>query len=520
MEQAARHSRSTGCARERCVPRGAGGRADSRFRGRHHEAPHPRSGSLSGSRRRRECPCSPVARAAGERRCSRAKDHARVLLRLGWLGAMMDTLSTPEVVAPCSRPSPRPVTHPTSPRRRTQRLRDCSETAATTWSAHRHASLAVAAGGQTEANLMFPSPSGELGTATFFSGRGFDEQLFEHAIERESVPSRVAEPYQSPKLQFALGLLYTGQLSRARAALGGAVAAVRRPGAGSFHRWLHPPSDRARGQSRKPRASRDPRGRVRSPRPATPGRAQRGVVPERARGDAAWPGRGGPSHPALGRRPLPLDRVDDLARASALGPRSPRARARQSRGGPRSPRAAPRDAPRDRAWRLPCSPRTPGCDPRRWSRSASSMAQPSSQTSSRRTPIGSTVRGGERPRPCSRALIASARGANDTALELADLALVEHNRLDWPLERGRTLLVRGCILEAPRPPSRCRSDPRRGAVALCGDRQPPREARAEAEARRLGGKRRTGTLTATETRVAELAAQGLRNTENPPRAST
>jgi DNA-binding NarL/FixJ family response regulator len=39
-------------------------------------------------------------------------------------------------------------------------------------------------------------------------------------------------------------------------------------------------------------------------------------------------------------------------------------------------------------------------------------------------------------------------------------------------------------------------------------------ARVEAEERRLGGRRRsTDTLTATEERVAELAAQGLRNAE-------
>lgn len=113
----------------------------------------------------------------------------------------------------------------------------------------------------------------------------------------------------------------------------------------------------------------------------------------------------------------------------------------------------------------------------------------------------------------SRALIASALGANDAALELAEQALVEHRRLDWPLEHGRTLLVRGCILR--------RLGRRRDAGATLAEARalfsalgsPLWCARAEAEARRLGGRRRAGGLTATETRVAELAAQGLRNTE-------
>ena len=42
----------------------------------------------------------------------------------------------------------------------------------------------------------------------------------------------------------------------------------------------------------------------------------------------------------------------------------------------------------------------------------------------------------------SAALIASARGAVDEALEAAERALVEHERLEWPFERARTLLVR------------------------------------------------------------------------------
>ena len=114
----------------------------------------------------------------------------------------------------------------------------------------------------------------------------------------------------------------------------------------------------------------------------------------------------------------------------------------------------------------------------------------------------------------SEALVASARGEVERALAAAERALVEHARLDWPLERARTLLVRGEILR--------RLGRRRDAAASLGEartafetlRTPLWIARVEAEEGRLGGRRRTtDTLTPTEERVAELAAQGLRNAE-------
>jgi DNA-binding CsgD family transcriptional regulator len=114
----------------------------------------------------------------------------------------------------------------------------------------------------------------------------------------------------------------------------------------------------------------------------------------------------------------------------------------------------------------------------------------------------------------SAALIASSRGEIDEALEFAERALSEHERLDWPLERARTLLVTGGILR--------RLGRRRDASATLAEarsafatlRNPLWLSRVEAEERRLGGRRSSGDeLTPTEERVAELAGQGLRNAE-------
>ena len=142
-------------------------------------------------------------------------DRARALVRLGWLGAQMDTMPMSDSVAYQERA-----------------LAEAGDTADVVTAAHavlarlrgiggdyraalRHAELARRGGGAAEANLMFPSPSGELGIARFFAGEGLDEPLFEAGIELESTAGRVGEPYQSPRLQLGLALLYTGD-SRGR----------------------------------------------------------------------------------------------------------------------------------------------------------------------------------------------------------------------------------------------------------------------------------------------------------------
>ena len=113
----------------------------------------------------------------------------------------------------------------------------------------------------------------------------------------------------------------------------------------------------------------------------------------------------------------------------------------------------------------------------------------------------------------SHALLSSARGDIEAALAAAERALVEHERLDWPLELARTRLVTGTVLR--------RLGRRRDAAAMLAQarselaalRSPLWLARVEAEERRLGGRRATSELTPTEERVAELAGRGLRNAE-------
>ncbi|HEX6723600.1 MAG TPA: LuxR C-terminal-related transcriptional regulator [Gaiella sp.] len=114
----------------------------------------------------------------------------------------------------------------------------------------------------------------------------------------------------------------------------------------------------------------------------------------------------------------------------------------------------------------------------------------------------------------SQALLASAHGEVEQALVAAERALVEHQRLEWPLEHARSLLVTGDILRrlGRRRDAAARLTEARATFEALGN--PLWAARVEAVERRLGGRRgSTDALTPTEARVAELAVQGLRNAE-------
>ena len=91
---------------------------------------------------------------------------------------------------------------------------------------------------------------------------------------------------------------------------------------------------------------------------------------------------------------------------------------------------------------------------------------------------------------------------------------MEHERLEWPFERGRTLLVTGGILRrlGRRRDAAAMLAEARAALASVGN--PLWIARVDAEEQRLGGRRSAaGALTPTEERVARLASEGLQNRE-------
>jgi DNA-binding CsgD family transcriptional regulator len=113
-----------------------------------------------------------------------------------------------------------------------------------------------------------------------------------------------------------------------------------------------------------------------------------------------------------------------------------------------------------------------------------------------------------------RGLLAAARGDQAEAAEQYERALVEHERMASPFERGRTLLAYGALLRRARQKRAARE---RLEEALGIFEQLGAEVWAErtrAELARLGGRRPAGQkLTPTELRVAQLVAEGRSNKE-------
>ena len=114
-----------------------------------------------------------------------------------------------------------------------------------------------------------------------------------------------------------------------------------------------------------------------------------------------------------------------------------------------------------------------------------------------------------------RALVAADRGDLDAALEHTGQALADHDRLQMPLERARTLLVEGIVERRAKRRGQARraledagSEFERIGARLWAER-------ARAELARISGRRPrvAGELTPAERRVVELAAEGLSNKE-------
>ncbi len=440
-------------------------------------------------------------------------DRARVFVRLGWLGAQIDSMSGPEAVAYQERA-----------------LGEADGTPDVLVAAHsvlarmrglggdyraglRHAELAFDARAAARSNGMFPSPSGELGIARFYAGQGLDEHLFEAGIDEDSQSGRVAEPYQSPKLQLAKALLYTGQLARARTALLELLE-------------LSIELERVRSTAGCVLQLTEVEVRAGNLAQADAYAAEFVNLDRQLRGDL-----GDEWYPS-GVVAMHLGRVEDARRILTAGIEY--SRAIESTIwlahhvwalGHLELAAGNLAVARDTLAPLPQMLRETGLG--EWS--VHPFHPDLIETLVGLGEIDEAVEltaeleeyGRRLDRPWglataarSAALIASARGEIDAALQAGLLALSEHERLDWPLERGRTLLVTGGILR--------RLGRRRDAATTLAEaksifgvlRNPLWLTRAEAEEQRLGGRRGTSDeLTPTEERVAELAGQGLRNAE-------
>jgi ATP/maltotriose-dependent transcriptional regulator MalT len=114
----------------------------------------------------------------------------------------------------------------------------------------------------------------------------------------------------------------------------------------------------------------------------------------------------------------------------------------------------------------------------------------------------------------SRALLAGARGALAEAKEQLEQALRHHERLDMPLELGRTVLVLGQVQRRANERRAAKETLERAVEVFDGLGARVWADRARAEMGRLGLRRaHDESLTPTEERVAEKVASGLTNRE-------
>ncbi len=119
----------------------------------------------------------------------------------------------------------------------------------------------------------------------------------------------------------------------------------------------------------------------------------------------------------------------------------------------------------------------------------------------------------------SRALVEAARRRLNVALDAIDEALEASDSLPIPLERGRTLLIRGELLRRARQKGAAREAFKASLEIFEGLGAQLWATRARAELGRVGHPASTPDhLSETERRVAELAASGLTNREVAARA--
>ncbi|PXX08795.1 regulatory LuxR family protein [Mycolicibacterium moriokaense] len=134
--------------------------------------------------------------------------------------------------------------------------------------------------------------------------------------------------------------------------------------------------------------------------------------------------------------------------------------------------------------------------------------------------IGALERNGQRlDRPWmlavgarGRSMLLANRGDLDAATATAERAIVEHDRLPMPFERARTLLLLGQLQRRQRRKQSAAASLQEASDIFERLHVPLWADRAQAELVRTNvARRRSGQLTPSEQRVAELAASGMKN---------
>jgi DNA-binding CsgD family transcriptional regulator len=110
-----------------------------------------------------------------------------------------------------------------------------------------------------------------------------------------------------------------------------------------------------------------------------------------------------------------------------------------------------------------------------------------------------------------RGLVLAARGELDAAAEALDRALVEHEGCPMPFERARTLLVQGRLRRRLKQKRQARLSLDEARELFASQGAEAWVARVDEELGRVAVRRAPEELSATELRIARLAADGLSN---------
>jgi DNA-binding CsgD family transcriptional regulator len=111
------------------------------------------------------------------------------------------------------------------------------------------------------------------------------------------------------------------------------------------------------------------------------------------------------------------------------------------------------------------------------------------------------------------ALLHAARGDLELALQAAERAVAQHERLRLPFDQGRALMVLGQLRRRRGERRAARESLDRALEIFERMGAEPWAEKARAEARRIGVRRAPAELTENERLVAELAATGATNRE-------